>query len=213
MDKGSAHKRLLQAIEYLKDNGKARNHEEIAEMSNTSRPNVSSAISGNPRYITEPFFKRFSSAYSDYISEEWLLTGEGEMKVPDKSLKPHYDAKASAGFMDSISEGKMSAEFRSMTPGMKNYDFSFDVTGDSMMPTIEDGDVLMCRKALDRPNPPIGKICVVDTKDGVVVKVIKNVNEETITLHSLNPAYRDYEIDHNSILDVAEVVGLVRSFV
>ena len=213
MDKESAHKRFLQAIDYLRDNGKARTHEEIALLSYTSRPNVSSAISGNPRYVTEPFLKRFAAAYSDYINEEWLLTGEGEMIVPDKSLKPHYDAKASAGFMDGISEGKMSAEFRSMAPGMKNYDFSIDVNGDSMAPEIKDGDIIMCRVATDRLNPPIGKICVLDTKEGFVVKVIKSVNEDNLTLHSLNPVYHDYDIDLNSILNIAEVVGLTRSFI
>ena len=235
MDKERAHKRFLQAIEYLKDNGKARNHGKIAEATNTSRPNVSSAISGNLRYITEPFLKRFAAAYPD-INEQWLLTGEGEMTktlrfhiprsvaeqyvdlinaVIEENLKyrPHVESKASAGFMDGLSLGDYGNDRRPLIPGIPDYDFTITAQGKSMLPRIEEGDVLACRKLTDRLNPPIGKICVLDTKEGWVVKVIESVNEETMTLHSLNPAYRDYEIDLSTILGVAEVVGLVRSFV
>lgn len=212
MNKEEAHKRLLQAIDYLKNNGKARNHEEIALLTHTSRPNVTSAINGNPRYVTEPFIRRFANAYSDYINEEWLSTGNGEMEAPDDSLRPHYDAKASAGFMDDLSEGKMSAEFRAIAIPILNYDFSIDASGNSMMPRIENGDTLLCKISDDRLNPPLGKICVIDTMDGAVVKEITEVGETSLTLHSLNPNYDDYEIDLSSINRIAEVVGLLREF-
>ena len=181
-------------------------------MSNTSRPNVSSAISGNPRYVTEPFLKRFAAAYSDYINEEWLTEGKGVMSVPDRSMRPHVSAKASAGFMDNLSEADYGNDTRPLIPGMPDYTFTIIAKGDSMLPRIEDGDTLLCRKLTDRLNPPIGKICVLDTKDGWVVKVIKGVTEDTMTLHSLNPDYRDYDIDLNTILGIAQVVGLVREF-
>lgn len=213
MDKDKAFVRFKQAIEYLKDNGQARIQENMAALMGVRQPHLASAIKGDHKRLTEGLLKKFAAAYSDYINEEWLLTGEGSMEVPDKSLRPHYDAKASAGFMDGVSEGKMSAEFRAMAIPLLGYDFSIDAKGDSMMPRIEDGDTLLCRVANDRLNPPIGKICVIDTKDGVVVKEIKSANQESLTLHSLNPAYRDYDIDLDIILGIAEVVGLVRSFV
>ncbi|MDE6649649.1 MAG: S24 family peptidase [Muribaculaceae bacterium] len=213
MDKESAFARFKQSIDYLNTKGQAIKDKEIALLSGLQRPHVTAMRNGDYVRLTEGNLRKFASAYSDYIDENWLLTGEGNMIKPDRNMRPHYDAKASAGFMDGISEGKMSAEFRAMAVPLKPYDFSIDVKGDSMMPRIEDDDVLMCRKLSDRLNPPIGKICVLDTKEGWVVKVIESVNEDTITLHSLNPAYHDYDIDHNSILGVAEVVGLVRSFV
>ena len=212
MDKEQAFARFTQSIEYLKDMGKARKHEEIAELMGRPRPHVSAAINGNMARFTEGFVKAFAAAYSDYIDEHWLLTGEGEMAVPDKSLRPHFDTKASAGFMDGLSEGKMSAEFRAMAIPTLNYDFSIDASGDSMMPRIEDGDSLLCRRSTDRANAPIGKICVIDTKDGVVVKIISKVTATSMVLHSLNPKYEDYSIDLENILGIAEVVGLTRTF-
>lgn len=135
------------------------------------------------------------------------------MGLPDKSMRPHYDAKAAAGFMLGLSEAEIGT-LRPHIPGMRDYDFTIRAQGDSMMPRIESGDLLVCRKSEDRANPPIGKICVIDGKDGVVVKVIAEANEYGLVLRSLNPdpKYRDYPVDHSVINGIAEVVGLVRSF-
>lgn len=203
--------RLHQAIEYLKDKGKVHIQRDIVVAISGNESNVTQALKGNPRYLTKSFLKRFAAAYSDYINEEWLLTGEGEMQVPDRSLKPHFSAKAAAGFINGVSDAEYSGDFHPYVSGMPDYDFSIETDGDSMVPRIESGDTLLCRRLIDRMNPPIGDICVIDTKEGAVVKQIRSVSDETLTLHSLNPLYHDYEIDLSSILGVAEVVGLTRS--
>ena len=208
-----AFKRLGQAIEYLRDIGKSHNQQDLADTIGMSKANFSRAVNGTPRYFTKGFIMRFASAYSDYINKDWLISGEGEIAVPDKTMRPHFDAKASAGFMCGVSEGE-TGTLRPRIPGMKDYDFTIEVEGDSMMPCLESGDLLVCRRSIDRANPPIGKICVIDSKDGAAVKVIVSANDdtETFTLHSLNPDYTDYEVEFTDILDIAEVVGLVRNF-
>lgn len=191
----------------------ARKHEDIADLCGIPRPNITAAINGNVRYVTKGNLEKFAKAYSDYIDESWLLTGEGQMAKPDKSMRPHYDAKACAGFMCDVSVAEIGT-LQPRIPGMKEYDFTIGAHGESMMPRIEDGDLLVCRKSGDRANPPIGKICVVDGKDGAVVKVIAEANEYGLVLHSLNPdpKYHDYPVEYSAINGVAEVVGLVRSF-
>ncbi len=213
MDKELAFIRFTQALDYLETNRIIISQVELAEILGVSESVLSSARKNKDRRFSKPFLKRFASTFADYINQDWLLTGEGNMEVADKSLRPHYDAKVSAGFMDGIGEGRMSAEFRALATPVLGYDFSIDASGHSMTPRIEDGDTLLCRIAADRLNPPIGKICVIDTKDGAVVKVIKEVDEESMVLHSLNPEYSDYKIDLDSINGISLVVGLVRSFI
>lgn len=205
--------RLHQSIDYLKDIGKIHKQQDIADAMGMGKARVSEALKGKEGKFTDHFINSYWETYKDYINKDWLLTGEGRMEVADKSLRPHYDSKASAGFMDGINEGKMSAEFRPMLNYISNYDFSIDVSGDSMLPRIEDGDTLMCRKSIDRLNPPIGKTCVLDTKEGVVVKIIKNVTDNAVVLHSLNVDYRDYAVEFDNINGIAEVVGSFRRFV
>lgn len=211
MDKEVVYKRFCQVFDYLISKKIVTKRVTMAAELGMSEAALSSALANKDGRFTSGFIKKLVKAYPE-LNEQWLLEGKGQMAKPGRHTRPHYDAAVSAGFMDGLSEGKMSAEFRAMAIPLIAYEFTIDVKGDSMLPRIEDGDVLMCRVAIDRLNPPIGKICVIDTKDGAVVKQILSVNEDTMTLHSLNPAYRDYEIDLSTILGVAEVVGLVRSF-
>lgn len=203
--------RLHKAIDFLRDSGKLHTQQDIADALGMGKGNLSRALNGNPRYFTDGFIKRFAAAYSDYINDEWLLTGAGDMELPDKTMRPHFGAKAYAGFMCGVAEGEVGT-LHPHIPGMRDYDFTIEAEGDSMMPRIESCDLLVCRKSNDRANPPIGKICVIDSKDGAVVKVIAAMGENGLLLHSLNPEYNDYNIDYSDILGIAEVIGMVRSF-
>lgn len=157
--------------------------------------------------------KTIADAFPDILNRDYLLTGEGNIAAPDRTMKRHFDAKACAGFMNDVGVAEV-GQMRPAIPGMKDYDFTIEARGASMLPRIESGDLLVCRRSMDRANPPIGKICVIDGKDGVVVKVIASANEDGITLHSLNPdpTYADYKVDSIDVIDIAEVVGLVRKF-
>lgn len=210
MDKEQALKRLHQAVDYLKDKGRVHKDKDIVDELGMNKGNASRALNGNERYFTEGFLKRFAAAYSDYINEEWLLTGVGEMKTPDRNMRPHVHAKVAAGFMSGISEGETGDDMRPAVPFFPDYDFTIEVHGDSMMPDFQEGDLLACRIAKDRMNPPIGKVCVIDALDGAAVKQITRTTDSAIVCHSLNPAFRDYEVEFSSVNQLAEVIGLLR---
>lgn len=207
------HQRLLKSFQYLRDKGVIHTQVQLAEIIGKSEAQISLAFKNVPKRCTKGLMDSIAKAFPDILNPEYLKTGEGEVGLPDKSMRPHYDAKAAAGFMLGLSEAE-TGTLRPHIPGMRDYDFTIRAEGDSMTPRIESGDLLVCRKSEDRANPPIGKICVIDGKDGVVVKVIAEANEYGLVLRSLNPdpKYRDYPVDHSVINGIAEVVGLVRSF-
>lgn len=239
MDKISAHKRLLQAIDYLKDSGMARKHEDIAELCGLPRPNISAAINGNPRYVTEGNLRKFAAAYSDYINEDWLLTGEGRMEkkltfevpsnmmdgylslvnkiINDKgSLRPHIPADkavVAAGFVGSaigsVQEGE--CEVRPVMAPLPWYDFTIEVSGDSMEPTLRSGDTIACEWLHDSTEYVHNRIYVLDTAEGAVVKRVERKGN-TLHCHSDNLEYPDFDVPVDIVLRSARVVGLVRSF-
>lgn len=213
MSETSLHQRLLTSYKYLYDNGFVHSQTEFAEMIGKQKTHVNAAFKNVPKRCTIGLMKSIADAFPDILNRNYLLAGEGEVVAPDKTMRPHFEAKACAGFMYGVAEG----EVGTMHPhiyGMRDYDFTIEAEGNSMLPRIESGDLLVCRKSEDRANPPVGKICVVDGKDGAVVKVIVSADDVAgvITLHSLNPAYDDYNVPFSDILGIAEVVGLVRSF-
>ena len=209
----SLHQRLLKAFDYLRNNGILHTQTQFAEVIGKTQQSLNAAFKDAPKRCTLGLMKAIADAFPENLNRDYLLTGEGEVAVPDKTMRPHFEAKVCAGFMCGVAEGEVGT-MHPHIPGMRDYDFTIEAEGNSMLPRIESGDLLVCRKSEDRANPPIGKICVVDGKDGAVVKVVVSVDNEagTVTLHSLNPAYNDYNVPVSDILDIAEVVGLVRAF-
>lgn len=207
----SLHHRLFKSFEYLKDNGIIHTQTQFAEAIGKPRPNVTKAFLGEEKRCTLGLMKAIYAAFPDVFNEEYLLTGVGELAKPSKDMRPHFKAKAAAGFMDGFAEGEYAPEMRPFVANAPDYDFSIDVHGDSMESEIHDSDTLLCRRVDDRLNIPYGKICVIDSKEGAAVKVLKECKHGVIC-HSLNDKYNDYELLSDDILGLAKVVGLIRNY-
>lgn len=206
-------KRLKAALAYLNGHGLAISKTAIAADMHSSQPNVSRALMGHPRYFTDGFLRRFAAAYKSHISESWLLTGQGRMDVPGRDERPHVDSvTAAAGRLAGISEPVTNPDFHRLADLLPEYDFTIRADGDSMLPEIHSGDLLLCRR-LDRPLHPadLGRIFVADTADGVLVKRLAAIDpaENLVTLHSLNPAYPDIAAPASGLLALARVVAVI----
>lgn len=217
MSAATAHERLIKAVEYLKNNGKARRQEDIAKAMGVPRPHVSIAMKGDTRRLTDSFLRRFARAYSNYINEDWLLTGNGEMEKPDKkATRPHIPsdrAVVSAGFVGkaigSVTEGE--CEIRPVMTPFPWYDFTIEVDGDSMEPELRHGDIIVCRWINSSEDIHLKNIYVVDSAEGAVVKQLSR-DDNNLICHSINPTYPDFTIPLDSVLRIARVEGLVRNF-
>lgn len=215
MDKDQAFARLTQAVEYLKDNGQARTQMDMAALMGVRQPHLASALNGDYKRLTEGFLRKFAAAYSDYINEDWLLDGKGQMEKADRrSTRPHIPADkavVAAGFVGSaigsVQEGE--CEVRPMMAPLPWYDFTIEVSGDSMEPTLRSGDTIACEWLPRDAEYKKDKIYVLDTNEGAVVKRITN-DGNVIHCHSDNPKYKDFIVDVYSILRIARVVGFVR---
>lgn len=215
MDKDQAFARLTQAVEYLKDNGQARTQMDMAALMGVRQPHLAAALNGDYKRLTEGFLRKFAAAYSDYINEDWLLDGKGQMEKADRrSTRPHIPADkavVAAGFVGSaigsVQEGE--CEVRPVMAPLPWYDFTIEVSGDSMEPTLQDGDIIACEWLPRDAEYKKGNIYVLDTNEGAVVKRITN-DGNVIHCHSDNPKYKDFIVDVDSILRIARVVGFVR---
>ena len=213
MGNNEAHIRLGKCIDLLRFNGIARTQREIAEKLDYARSNVSAAINGNPRYLTESFLKRFANAYADYINEDWLLTGKGTMEKSTRNLRPHYPAKVEAGVLagDATTVMADEVEMEPVIARFPSYDYMIDISGQSMEPTYFDGDSVACRKLYNRSELKPGKVYVIATQDGAVIKRLVSSTLSSIRVSSDNPEYKSYNIAHDSIISIAEVVGSIHT--
>lgn len=174
-------------------------------------------------------------------SPVWLLTGQGSMLAnPSDTFAPHSPAmgsdmpekifvatpqKLSHEFRPRIpldaSAGGLSVALESVTerecelmpiiPTLPKYDFTITARGESMMPTIESGDELACRFINDSAFIQWGRVYVLDTAQGIVVKRIFE-KDENILCRSNNKEYPDFLVSKDDIYHMALVVGLLRHF-
>lgn len=170
----------------------------------------------------------------DDINIEWLVTGRGEMisnlhvsnkgtisltekgrLICDNSI-PLIPVDAIAGFVKSdcsvmdtdIVERYVIPEFKE-----KNADYLIRVSGSSMYPKYSNGDILACRSIADISFFQWGKVYVLDSDQGPLVKRIFPCHNDELFLECRSDNsenYPPFNILKSSIRRVALVVGVIR---
>jgi hypothetical protein len=165
------------------------------------------------------------------VSRPWLYFGEGRMLVADaeKSLLAKeevpayektlplipYDAFAGLPAVDNIGVAFKDCEQYYIPDFIsRGADFLIRVSGDSMVPQYLNGDLLACTLIKDVLFFQWGKIYVIDTSQGVLVKRIMRIegDDEHVLLVSENKdKYEPFKFPTSDIRSLAIVVGLIRA--
>ena len=77
--------RIKQAYNYVVFAYEFSTQQEVSDLIGVARPNLSRALNGDEKYLTNNFLQKFLKAFGTTICDTWLLTGEGEMLVKDSS--------------------------------------------------------------------------------------------------------------------------------
>lgn len=78
--------RLQTAFEFLRNQGKVHTQKDVARIMQTTEPNISAALKGSERVLTDKFLRRFNTAFNNIFSDNWLISGEGEMLQPAQNM-------------------------------------------------------------------------------------------------------------------------------
>ena len=172
-----------------------------------------------------------------HLSITWLLTGEGDMLLsspgnnqgstkdeprtnqPATCLTqagiPLIPVDAVAGFngIDSPTiqihdcQRYLVPEFQQL-----NAEFMIRVSGSSMYPKYSSGDILACRKLTSYHFIQWGKIYVIDSEQGAMVKRLFPCDEDTdyVICKSDNPNYPPFELPKTEIRSLSIVLGAIR---
>lgn len=160
---------------------------------------------------TIEFLLRFSD-----VSAEWLLLGEGDMLKTfndntELVTKPRIPYDAAAGSLTDMVEGvtEYDCERIPVISAFPKYDFTIRVTGRSMEPYYFSGDEVACLRINESQFIQWGRVHVLDTTQGVVIKRIYE-NGDSIRCASFNPEYPDFNVPKSDIRSYNLVVGALR---
>lgn len=168
------------------------------------------------------------------INSNWLITGEGNKKNIEEAIPvnvncilnvPLVNQYAYAGYLGGYSDVEY-IESLPTIPFIVDHEahghyIAFEVRGDSMNDGTEEsyleGDRLLCRE-IKRELWVDSKLhirkwdFVIVHKDGILIKRIldHNVEEGTITIHSLNPIYPDRVINLAEVYQIFNVIEFWR---
>lgn len=166
--------------------------------------------------------EKIKSVYPS-LNTSWLLTGEGDM-LTQKEESPKTSSanitkkngyityllpmSAMGGSLTGFAEpGVLLHNCEAVVSPIENVDFAITVYGDSMAPEYPSGSRILIKKI----NPDLfidwGKVYVLDTPNGVIVKEIHESNREGyVSCHSINPdpKFKPFDV----LMD--EVFGMYR---
>ena len=163
------------------------------------------------------------------LNPEWLLTGNGEMLKEEEATEkkpvkhkhkgfPLIPVEAMAGYEGSdvqIMGFDIQEDFM-ITPELDNKGVKYliRVSGSSMIPKYNNGDLLACRPITDVSFMQWGKVYVLDTDQGQLVKRLypcTPVDHDYFECRSENfEEYPPFKILKTSIRKIAIVVGVLR---
>lgn len=171
----------------------------------------------------------FLSAFPE-INPTWLVTGKGDMLLPaDSTLAvaesqltsrenwlgvPFYSgisAKATPGYL-AFSDQPEVPEGYIKIPGMEDCTAALRVSGDSMYPSYNSGDIILCKEVQDRAFILWGEPYVVVTADGPILKRLKPdpSDDSRVMLISDNTAYDPVRLDSKKIRKLYRVQARVQ---
>lgn len=90
------------------------------------------------------------------------------------------------------------------------FSYFFEIMGDAMLPDFRPADMLAL-KILPQPwKIESGRVYVIDTKGGILVRMLYRIDAENFIARALNPRFTELPIPSSDVYDIYMVVGLVR---
>ena len=165
---------------------------------------------------------RILTSYPD-LSANWLMTGEGGMlkeeAVPAKVSydpavgKPYYDVDFIGGFNEIFNDQTTLPACNVLVPGFEKASLWCNVTGHSMEPKINHGDIIALRECTIK-DVQYGEIYAVVLDTIRTIKILRRgTTDETLLFVPINkPDYQEQEFEVSRIIKIFEVLGSIARF-
>jgi hypothetical protein len=170
------------------------------------------------RDLSERNIEKILNFYTD-LNRTWLLTGEGSMFTTKPSLAgfnemeytrvPLLPISAQGGSLNDFVVSVSLQDCEKIISPINGADIAITISGDSMADEYPNGSIVLAKRINERAFIDWGKVYVLDTCNGVVVKTLTpSEKEDCIRCVSINPdpIYAPFEVALNDIYGVYRVM-------
>lgn len=213
--------RFKTLFEELENRRLIKGKSDIAKRLGTYNHVVNSILKGERNITVDQLYKLFhhygvSANFLFGLSDELFLPGA----LPTRSLQDRsftgrqniamVPARAMAGYALDYQEKDFFDNFPKFSiPGLEGELIAFEISGDSMSPTITNGDIVVC-EPLERGEPIRDNQVYVVVTDVVVAKRIQQIKDndriaQLLLISDNDAVYKPYEVDLEEIRQLLKV--------
>jgi Peptidase S24-like len=215
-------KRFHNVFDALEKSNKIKGKSDIASKLNTYNHVVNSILKGERNITVEQMHKLFetyhvNANYMFGLSDDIFLGTSNEIPTRSKTEQTSVGRqnitlvpdRALAGYATALDTPQYFQDFQQFSiPNLEGNLIAFEISGDSMMPTITNGDVVVC-EALERGEPVRDNQVYVVVTDVVVAKRLQQVKAGAVLkefrLLSDNDRYQPYTITPEEVRQILRV--------
>ena len=200
---------------YLESNKLIKGKSDIAKQLGTYNHVVNSILKGERNITIEQLNKlvELHGINANYMfgSSPQMLDRAKQITdvVPNRQNIVLVRQRAMAGYATAAQDPEYQDQLpRFSMPGMEGNLVAFEISGDSMQPTITNGDIVICERV--EPGEPLRETNVyIVVTDTVVAKRIHQIKQNgdvtQLELISDNPVYRPYKVDVPEVQQILRV--------
>lgn len=220
----------------LKEQGKIKSKSDIAAQLGTYNHVINSILKGK-RNITLDQMNKLIEVYG--INANFLFGGSQQMFEGEETIQIPLAEKIFEGqknialvnvqAMAGTSLGAQQSDYDEATqenievqkfsiPGLEGDLTAIEISGDSMLPNITNGDIVICEKVESGPFGSIkdNSVYVIVTEDSVVTKRVQNIKQGNQTtglrLISDNQIYPPYEVEIQEVIALYKVKHRITNY-
>jgi hypothetical protein len=150
------------------------------------------------------------------INRRWFIEGKGVMLVhgvgtrawpdPDKCIQ-YYDLQ-SPSELAKIIKKEFNGEISCAIHGFPDCEISLPIFGDDMIPVINPGEVILCKKMSDILIP--GYSYLFFTENMAFCRILMDMDDNSYKLHACNPNYVDFRQKREEITAIYLIKGIIK---
>ena len=191
---------IVDSFSTLRSQGIVKTQGEFASLLGIAERSLSSAKNGKEGYLTDSLMSRIKAVMEQYQGSE-------KADIETVIILP---TEAMAGTLGDFALAVQDYECERMVSPIKGADFAIKIQGDSMSPEYPSGSVCLIKKVNEKAFIEWGKVYVLDTENGAVIKQIRRTDRENVVeCVSLNPAFQPFTIDCSYIKGWYRILMLI----
>lgn len=178
---------VLESLNSLMAKGIIHSQKDFADLLDVSPSTISKALKGDERTLTDSLCSRIVGLLKGNESAVNMMKPETVNILPTEAM---------AGTLGDFALAVSEYECERMVSPIKGADFAIKIQGDSMSPEFPSGSVCLIKKVNEKAFIEWGKVYVLDTENGAVIKQIRRTDKDNVVeCVSLNPAFQPFTID------------------